>query len=168
MMTEEVALLHLTVNRWEVIRVAKPIAVEPMVIWFEKDNRSLSKLTSITFDDLRGVPVVTPAGEEAYFGNAVKELFESRGVVPRFRSLPASMSASRFFLADFRDGVFCATEGMFNDSRIQARDDLEYRIMDDPALFVTTFAMVRRDDSMARSFFDMLEPIEGPAILARE
>ncbi len=137
---------------------AKAIFSEPVVIWFQRDNAALAKLDRIALEDLKGVPIVTSSGKTFdYFGYAMKCLFEKHDMVPRFRSSPVGASHSMYFLADFRDGIFCATEGMLGDARLRARDDLEYRVMDDPRLTITTFMLAREDDAVACDFLDSME-----------
>ncbi len=133
--------------------LAIPIVTEPTVLWFKRGNHAVESLIEITLEDLENLPIITTSGEIFdYFGNALMCLFETEGKTPHFRTSAITHETTAFFLADYRDGVFLATEAMLNDSRLKARADLDHRLLEDQLFMGTTYAIAKSKDEAACNF----------------
>lgn len=139
--------------------VVVPLHTEPMVVWYKRGNPRMAGVgEDATFGQLVDVPIHTVSSKtKDYFGEAIALLFEEHGELPRFRASCAKMSFSSYFLADFEDGIFCATRSMGNDARIRSRTDLESLTLRDSDFRVTTYLTAREDNPAALAFLDFAQ-----------
>lgn len=135
-----------------------PLLTEPTVVWGSKSNQRFALLDGgVSFEQMSKFPIVTIAGKMTdYFGEALADLFEARGAVPRFKASYSALSFSSYFLEDFGDGLFYATRAMLNDARIRSRSDLRSIVLEDPCFRVTTFLCAEVDNKLATDFLSFV------------
>ena len=138
-----------------------PIYQGPSVIWFRTDNQ-LIECDRVILENIVNTPIMTSSGKN--FDSvrpAINALFLREGVAPHFKMvhMATRSSLSAYFLSDYGNSVLITTELMINDDRFNTREDIVYKISEDPKLYMTIYLVTSKQNTLANEFFDFTEPI---------
>ncbi len=137
---------------------AVPIFTDSLIAWIKKDNR-LADCEYLSFDDIKGVPIMTSLGK--VFDSvkiALQDMFAAENLVPLFRMVHiANLSdTSSYYLSDFRDAILFTTIGMVEDGRFSLREDITYRASQDPKMHYTLYLVAKDKNEPASNFLDYI------------
>ncbi len=146
-----------------------PLMTDSLVAWLRKDNR-LAKKEELTLDELERVPIMTSVTNSFdYMREMTKDAFDSNGMVPFFKPVHFDIdSPASYFLSDFDSKcVMITSSGMVENQCLSMRDDITYRIIEDPRLRATAYMLALENNKRATSFLEFAkEMLQANSLLA--
>lgn len=139
--------------------IAVALESSPLVVWFRRDNR-LGSRDRIVLEDLEHANIMTSVTNVYdYIRQATRDAFSMAGMVPYFMPVHFDEdSPSSYFMTDFdAHSIMFTTEGMVSDSIFGFREDIVYRIPDDPRLKATSYLLALKDNEPAKDFCEFVQ-----------
>ncbi len=116
---------------------------EPLIMWCGKEHPLASK-KEIVPSDLQRFPIMCSMVLEHPLYKSIRVLCEKNGFHPIFHRFVPASSAS-FFYGEPKNCVYIITQGMQGDSRLESREDMITRKIDDEGFAVDSYVLVRED-----------------------
>lgn len=138
-----------------------PLSVDSLVVWLRKDNR-LAKKEKITLDELERVPIMTSVTNSFdYMREMTKDVFDRNEMVPFFKPVHFDIdSPASYFLSDFDSKcVMITSGGMVENQCLSMRDDITYRVIEDPRLRATAYMLALETNKRAAAFFEFARSV---------